>query len=136
MGIGARQYKPDLGSLGRGTKVRLDLRFTPNGSGAITLTDAQKREGLLSCTRTGTGAFTLILDQNYSQLCSWAVTVRTSSGWATGKIEGTVDLAASGGASIPIVLYAGTTDVAATDVAANAANEVSVQLVLSKSSVP
>jgi len=129
---GERGYFPFWGVRARRCAV-LVISFSPNGSSTVAVTNKQAQRGLLSVSRTGTGAFTLTLTEKFSALLAYVGKARAPSGGPyTVDIIGTPALGASGGATIPIQVFSGTS---AADINADPNAEVSLVLFLSKSSL-
>jgi hypothetical protein len=119
--------------LGRGV-VTLAVQFRPNGTGAVTLSNSEKRKGLKSVTRTGVGSFTLQFDRNYTGLLSVSGMVQstsaTSTCWALNC--GAFTANATGGSTLAVRLYANNV---LSDMASGANEKVILSLNMSRSSV-
>jgi hypothetical protein len=130
--IGERGFFPFWGIRARRAAV-LVVSFNPNGTGTVTLSNKQIQRGLTAISRTGTGAYTLTLDQKYTSLLNYHATARAPSGGPyIVNIIGTPSLGASGGATVPIQIFSGTS---AADISADPNAEVFVQFIFSKTSL-
>lgn len=110
---------------------KIKFTFFPNGTSTTAMTVASGRletdGGVTSVTRTATaGKFTCLLSDNYYKLRSKHVSVQLAGDTTDLTAQfGTIDLAASGGATVIVRLLAGGTN---TDMSADANNSVSVTL--------
>jgi hypothetical protein len=115
---------------GPGSK-KIKFTFFPNGTSTTAMTVAAGTlvtdGGVVSVTRTATaGKFTCLLSNNYLKLLSKQVSVQLAGDTTDLTAQfGTIDLAASGGATVIVRLLAGATN---TDMSSNANNSVSVTL--------
>jgi hypothetical protein len=106
----------------------VSFSFKPRGSSAP-LVDGFNAQGPFKVVRTGTGAFTVTLDDNYSNLVGFSASV--GNNLANNIRHGVFTAAPVGGgpSTLTITSFAdGTTAAAAADIAANDANIVRLTL--------
>lgn len=115
---------------------RIKFTFFPNGTSTTAMTVAAGTlvtdGGVTSVTRTATaGKFTCLLSDNYLKLVGKQVSVQLAADTTDLTAQfGTIDMAASGGATVIVRLLAGGTN---TDMSSDANNSVSVTLELQDS---
>lgn len=129
MSFGGRSYKPLHGVLGE-KMVLLAVNFTipTTNTDSPTLTSDQKKLGLASVTRTGAGAWTVTLDQQYKSIMHACGNV-----WSAASADWTVHFTGEGAiASKTVKVYAKS---AGTNTDPTAAAKVSLFLVLGLSDV-
>lgn len=121
----AREFGPNC--------KRIKGTFFPNGTSTTAMTVAAGTlvtdGGVTSVTRTATaGKFTILLSDNYKRLVGKSLSVQLAADTTDLTAQyGTIDLAATGGATVIVRLLAATTN---TDMSSDANNSVSFVLEL------
>ncbi len=118
------QYEPAT-TLSRKPRM-LNIRFFPAGASDPTYT-AQDVKGVASITRSGTGTWLITLQDPYKRLLSAQATIQMSA--ATDLVPQFGAVANLGTSSNVTVTLRANAVATATDIAANANNSISVQLV-------